>query len=173
MSLNKLFLNETFSKEVEKTLDKNPKTVNNLLGNIARRLMNEYFILLDECDSPIEQLMGLALQYRMDKQFESVNYLMVPQENVDVEGKKYRVDFLIVIVTPNKPLEFVVECDGHDFHEKTKEQAKRDKSRDRDLLKRYSAVLRFTGSEINNDPFGCANEVIDIIKTHIERCESK
>lgn len=54
----------------------------------------------------------------------------------------------------------VVECDGHKFHEKTPEQAKKDKSRDRDLLSRGYPVIRFTGSEIYRDPLKCAEQVV-------------
>ncbi len=43
---------------------------------------------------------------------------------------------------------YVIECDGHDFHERTKEQAQRDKKRDRELQAAGYKVFRFTGSEI-------------------------
>jgi very-short-patch-repair endonuclease len=55
----------------------------------------------------------------------------------------------------------VVECDGHDFHERTKEQAAHDRSRDRDLVNAGYDVFRFTGSELWRDPFGCAEQVIE------------
>lgn len=57
-------------------------------------------------------------------------------------------------------VKLVVECDGHEFHEKTSEQAKKDKSRDRDLLSRGYPVMRFTGSEIYCDPLKCAEQVV-------------
>lgn len=52
-----------------------------------------------------------------------------------------------------------IECDGHEFHEKTKEQAARDKKRDRDIVCAGYPMLRFTGSEIYRDPVACANQV--------------
>lgn len=55
----------------------------------------------------------------------------------------------------------LVECDGHDFHERTKAQAKRDKQRDRSLKLAGWTVLRFAGSEIYADPLTCAGEIID------------
>lgn len=55
----------------------------------------------------------------------------------------------------------VIECDGHDFHERTKEQAARDRSRDRKLVTQGYTVFRFTGSELWRDPIGCAEQVID------------
>lgn len=53
----------------------------------------------------------------------------------------------------------VVECDGHEYHERTKKQAKRDRSRDhRATLDGYDC-FRFTGSEIWCDPWGCAEQI--------------
>jgi very-short-patch-repair endonuclease len=54
----------------------------------------------------------------------------------------------------------IIECDGHDFHERTKEQAARDRSRDRRVSLSGFVVLRFTGSEIWKDPLGCAEQVM-------------
>lgn len=54
----------------------------------------------------------------------------------------------------------VVECDGHAFHERTPEQAARDRTRDRDLQVDGHFAYRFTGSEIVRDPFKCAAEVV-------------
>ena len=54
----------------------------------------------------------------------------------------------------------VVECDGHQFHEKTPEQAKRDKNRDRNLITSGYPVMRFTGSEICTDPLRCTEQVV-------------
>lgn len=95
----------------------------------------------------------------------------------------YRVDFLLtlecagpdfehMVVSPNGmnipgakqvTSKIIVECDGHDFHEKTKAQAKSDKSRDRILQSVGYKVFRFTGSEIWNDCFNCAQQTIDAL----------
>lgn len=55
----------------------------------------------------------------------------------------------------------IVECDGHDFHERTKDQAARDRSRDRSATLSGIELLRFTGSELWRDPWGCAGEIIE------------
>lgn len=57
-----------------------------------------------------------------------------------------------------------VECDGHEYHERTKEQARRDKSRDRKLLSLGFPVLRFTGSEIHEGPLRAAESVLRIAR---------
>ncbi len=58
----------------------------------------------------------------------------------------------------------IVECDGHDFHERTKEQAAHDKGRDRHLQSLGYYVLRFTGSELWNNHRQCAREADEFLK---------
>ena len=63
----------------------------------------------------------------------------------------------------------IVECDGYEFHDRTKQQAQRDKSRDRDLQSLGVPVF-FTGSEIWADPFKCATAALDqLVSVAIER----
>lgn len=78
---------------------------------------------------------------------------------------EYRVDYLIAAKasTSTKIYRVIVECDGHEFHEKTKEQAARDKKRDRTLTNSGFTVFRFTGSEIFRDPQKCADEVAEFL----------
>jgi hypothetical protein len=61
------------------------------------------------------------------------------------------------------PIRIVVEADGHDFHERTKEQAARDKRRDRELQTAGWTVLRFTGTEIWRDVRACVEQIIECI----------
>jgi very-short-patch-repair endonuclease len=89
----------------------------------------------------------------------------------------YRVDFLVSWTETNwatantrsePPTQIttflIVECDGHEYHERTKEQAKRDKGRDRILQSCGYSVFRFTGSEIYKDVIKCANSAIQFIE---------
>jgi very-short-patch-repair endonuclease len=76
---------------------------------------------------------------------------------------KYRPDFLILADSHGHVFRFIVEVDGHDFHERTKEQAARDKKRDRWFQSEGYSVLRFTGSEVFRDPIDCARQV----STHV------
>lgn len=70
------------------------------------------------------------------------------------------IDFVFIVQDEEGVRHFLaVECDGHDFHERTKEQAKRDRSRDRALQDNGYAVYRFTGSEIYRTPLKCARQV--------------
>ena len=57
----------------------------------------------------------------------------------------------------------LVECDGHEFHDKNPASAAYDKWRDRFCLIRGWPVMRFTGAEITRNPDICANEVADYL----------
>ena len=57
----------------------------------------------------------------------------------------------------------MVECDGHAFHERTKDQAARDRSRDRAVQEGGATIFRFTGSEIWNDPVRCGVTIVEWI----------
>jgi very-short-patch-repair endonuclease len=97
---------------------------------------------------------GIESTYRI-LQIDDVDGFVVVQANVSPGGKKYRLDIAFV----SEQGRIAVELDGHDFHEKTKEQARRDKSRDRALTKDGWRVLRFAGSEVYADPAGCIQQV--------------
>lgn len=62
-------------------------------------------------------------------------------------------------------LKLAIEIDGHDFHEKTKEQAGRDKRRDREITKYDYIIIRFTGSEVYTNAIKCVQEALDIFIT--------
>jgi very-short-patch-repair endonuclease len=67
----------------------------------------------------------------------------------------YRADLLLM----TNQWALVVECDGHDYHNITKQQAAYDRSRDRDLLALGINTIRFTGSEIHHSADRCAGDV--------------
>lgn len=75
----------------------------------------------------------------------------------------YRVDFIFCTEEQDgKPVgkALVVECDGHEFHERTKAQAAADRARDRALQELGHTIYRFTGSEIYRDPMKCAEQIL-------------
>lgn len=126
---------------------------------------------LTACESPIEDLFFRAMMAReiigscgfRDLQLISGAtkaglLTLQPQAKIG----DMRVDFLCTVVDRAGALhKLVVECDGHDFHERTKDQAARDRSRDRTLQEMGHTVFRFTGSEIFNAPLKCACQVFD------------
>ncbi len=86
---------------------------------------------------------------------------------LDIPKGRIRPDFVVLSGRfPDLPGDYetrvVVELDGHDFHERTPEQAQSDKSRDRELQALGWHVLRFTGREVLRDPFKCTREVLSL-----------
>jgi len=87
------------------------------------------------------------------------------------KGNKYRADFLINLYRFRSSLteqddmdlikitEMIIEVDGHEFHEKTPQQASYDRRRDRELMLAGYFVLRFTGSDVYNNPEQCVEEI--------------
>jgi very-short-patch-repair endonuclease len=148
--------------------------------------------LIEQCESPIEELMVFALCIACLEKADSVRYRVKGHEFGDLslgidtfliepqaEIGPYRVDFLVeygayVRQTKDAPRAddkydwaskgLIIECDGHAFHEKTKEQAKRDKERDRELQKLGYQVFHYTGSEIWADVFNSANDAITALQ---------
>jgi very-short-patch-repair endonuclease len=73
----------------------------------------------------------------------------------------YRLDFAYFAEGRYSDLQIkiAIECDGHNFHEKTKEQAQRDKEKDQRLQSRGWHIARFTGSEIYNNPASIVDRI--------------
>lgn len=131
--------------------------------------------------SPIEQLFLIAMHVMCEANFDLVNpepevtraglpilrggVFIYPQRKID----RYTVDFLIQNIgftdTPAVRT-VVVELDGHDFHDKDKQQRSYEKARDRFLLKRDFKVLHFTGSDVVADPYAVAHEVLDALEAY-------
>ena len=78
----------------------------------------------------------------------------------------FTADFVAVGRRDDSCFAIVVECDGHDFHERTKEQARHDRSRDRYFMKQAVPVLRFTGSEIWKDAEQCLLDIVTCLAGH-------
>lgn len=76
----------------------------------------------------------------------------------------YRVDFAIKFKVGNEWRLLIVECDGHEFHERTKQQAAKDRSRDRAIQALGHPIFRFTGAEIYRDPMSCADQALSMIE---------
>lgn len=131
--------------------------------------------------SPIEEKMALAL---LAHPLASIGFLavqsdlpearrtglfIVPQAKIG----PYRADFALVMLSDGYTIRLVVECDGHDFHEKTKKQAAHDKARDRYFLEKEWPVMRFTGSEIHRNAAKCADQAMLYLLRAIARGEGR
>lgn len=142
---------------------------------------------LSPCESPIERLMRAAFYAKQIEESHWITTKFMDSGSIDfdflenmrkcdfkpwevlvwpqVKIGQYRVDFVAQTCVSygniSPKLEYLaVECDGHEFHEKTKLQATRDKARDRYLVGKQIPVMRFTGSEIWEDPMECAGQIV-------------
>jgi very-short-patch-repair endonuclease len=122
---------------------------------------------LGATDSPIESLLMAALcecavdhGYRVAKTAGRSDTLGIrPQTTID----RYRVDLVVSFLFHGAELHLAIECDGHAFHEKTKAQARKDRSRERALTSLGYRVVRFTGSEIVGNARSCAAEIMSLV----------
>ena len=137
--------------------------------------------LLVDCESPIEQALALQMAFYSVVFFEyftsgKIDVLEIEnQVQLEVYGHKYRVDFLIPVIYKIKKetvyKTFVVECDGHDYHEKSKEQVACNNHRERDLKAAGYEVVRFSGSEIYKNATQCVKDLMRIIFNEYLRLE--
>ena len=122
-------------------------------------------------DSPIERafLIGLMSfsytlpRYDFGDSFSKLvtdgGNLPVISVELQVPVLEYRADFLLTVRVRGEVLgNVVIECDGHQFHERTKEQAARDRARDRAMTLSGFKVMRFTGSELHRDLMTCVHD---------------
>lgn len=154
------------------------KSVLDYLDEKTKQLLDEGNDIEDvrvlKCESPIEQLMFLALE-DMFKHFDLFNerylFRLEVQEEIKFRNSKYRTDINLTMCDLQRKFNhcFVIECDGHEFHEKTKGQVRKDRQRERHLMQLGYRVIRFSGSEIFENPDESALEVWKIIKKVI--CE--
>lgn len=169
------------------------------VGTLTANTFRHHFktVIERQCESEIEKMMALSLascHVRIEGNYWFSNIMANVVTNMQwddylhpiVSGSamkagafvfqqqkigSYRADFVVVGVASEnaKPVTVVVECDGHDFHERTKQQAQRDRRRDREMTALGYRVFRFTGSEIWADPRSCATEVMNFLGAEMEK----
>lgn len=150
-----------------------------------------------DCESPIEKLMLAALLVANSdacnssngiivygaERFPAVRELFLKGDWNRMEARhcsiapqfeigEYRVDFCLSFSGDNDDecrFSIVVECDGHEWHERTPAQAQRDKARDRAIQAEGFLIMRFTGSEIWRDAQRCADEVFKAAEREMYR----
>lgn len=150
-------------------------------GLFDRPCLSSLLSVVDRSESPIEADLGIALLHacgmmRRNAKLGMRRVMQLEQQvEVSVDGEVIaRLDFClfsylsdmsargVISATPPDSV-LAIECDGHDFHEKTKAQALRDKGRDRHLLSHGINTIRFVGSEIYRDPVACAGEAASLL----------
>lgn len=118
------------------------------------------FYTYETCESPIEIIFAYYFdKWKLNNPNDYENIYLNPQYDFNENGKRYRLDFLIEYIklegnTLDEAKEYcstvVVECDGHQFHERTK-------------MCGYD-VIHFSGSELYNNPQECVQKVVDYLR---------
>lgn len=110
-----------------------------------------------QCESPMEELFAIAMILTSN--------LSLNDQTSIWQGNGIRMQCQVLIAPHRVDFVFngrlVVEIDGHDFHDRTQEQASGDRGRDRDLLRSGFVVMRFTGADVYRNAISCADEVSD------------
>lgn len=149
-----------------------PKKVQQLLlmSNIENDIFTDIFTDTN-IESPIEQIFITAFQLYCKFQNKK-EFFLFSQREIEANGKKYIADFVFeadIYVNPYfvvKPL--VIECDGYEFHQKTKEQVMKDNEREFNLKMAGYDVIRFSGSQIYRNPLKCAEDTYQYIQSLIK-----
>lgn len=151
---------------------------------MSAQLDDEIHDLRSACQSPIEELMATGLLYaiRSGAWFGNFNEnsffpdgsdrvfsdMPATEPGISILAQasvgKYRADFLARVAHHDGGYVWgAIECDGHDHHDLTREQAIKDRERDRFFQAQGLLVLRYTGSEIWSAPLKAATGALAIL----------
>lgn len=145
-------------------------------GLILERTMGRLEEIVREAESPIEAIFLIWWRVMADVVGIDRSLTLWPQFGfAPINGRNYRADFAIWPtnldeITDDTPFNcVVVELDGHDYHERTKEQVIERNQRDRDFQEKGYVVLHFSGSEIHRDPDKVFLAVLDAAGRELAR----
>ena len=131
------------------------------------RLPEDIELGLEICESPIEKIFLLA--FEIVQKYKKTCFFINSQVEIEGTKKDYIADFVIEydeICNPDfkKDFALIIECDGYNFHQKTKKQVEYDNNREYDLKMAGYQIIRFSGSEIYQKPIQCALKVFEYIE---------
>ena len=128
--------------------------------------------------SPIEQLLYCALYA-----IRELNFIPISEPYHNLKGEieirglgiipqyeigKYFCDFIVYFTSHSVDKTIMVECDSQKFHERTENERRYEKARDRFFIQKGYKTFHYTGSEIVKDPMKIALEIISYV-TDIEK----
>lgn len=135
-----------------------------------------YLGRVNQFDSPLEVLFwvwwGAALT--LDLPLDDLFGLSGQREVTVPNGSQYRVDFVIEprsqdVATSPAWTPLAVELDGHEFHERTRDQVALRDRRDRELQTAGGKVFHFSFAEFTNNPMACVLCVLDFARDQHNR----
>lgn len=133
-----------------------------LAVDLAEKSAEEIFSL---CDSPIEELMLAHLANRLVFIGHELSWekpkLKCERDGPVITAQAPVGGFVLDFLVEHRGKRFAIECDGHEYHDRTRQQVAKDKQRDRRVICHGVETLRFSGSEIWNNGIGCSWEIIN------------
>lgn len=153
-------IDEAVKNDVKNRLEWIKKKVSKDFESTISRIIGTHKIT-----SPIEQI--FLMEWKYLKVEERFGVELSPSSKVETDIGIFILDFQITSES-NPNFKLAIELDGHDFHEKTKEQVARDKRRERAIVKKKIPVLRFSGSEIFRKARSCIEEIIQYIEENAD-----
>lgn len=129
-------------------------------------------------ESPLEAIFLMAWDYSREPWHPNEGVRLTEQAEAQVGDDRFRLDFMVWPTDPivvslsvlfKCDMRLGVELDGHDFHERTKEQVAYRNRRDRLLQQDGWTILHFSGSELHNEPLPCIASVRTAAKAQMER----
>lgn len=148
-------------QNVQNFIEKSAQIIGDFEADLFKSHLEQNFFNLD--NSPIEQLLYVSISAiaHVWNQFFVSKIAVHPQKYIG----EYRVDFLITyskeINGKEKVLNgIIVECDSQKFHERSEQERRYEKKRDRFFLNEGYKVFHYTGKEIIHGPFVVAHDAI-------------
>jgi len=157
------------TKEQAKLIDKHYKE-DKLCKDCQYKLTYNCNICLLKLQSPLERMLFLELK-KAYINFKEQCPLSWTGDFIEIDANKLdleKVKFHNILTVPDffiekKNVKLCIYTDGHTYHERTEEQAKRDRNIDRKLQELGFIVLRYTGKEVRENP----KKIIDQIQKWI------
>lgn len=117
--------------------------------------------------SPVERMFYISLKnaaVRNGITLDDGFHYFKPQYKVEVSRKTYYIDFCLSVFDGiSDSIDLFIEVDGHKYHNESKKKVAEDKRRERALQTSCAGMITFTGSEVYNDPDGCAEEAVSTL----------
>ena len=134
--------------------------------NCEYKLTNSCLTCIFDLQSPLERKLFLALKKKYVR-FETQYPLNWKGENISIAGKSHsnpKNNFKEVLTVADfyiekRDVKLCIYTDGHTYHERTEEQAQRDKRIDRKLQELGFQVLRYTGKDVNENTENIVEEI--------------
>jgi len=101
--------------------------------------------------------LGSPIELRLFKAFKAKKIDVIPQYKV----KGYRIDLAYFPEGEDAEVKIAIECDGRKYHTLAKDK-EWDREKNKFLRKEGWRVVRFTGRQINKDPYKLVNKVTGI-----------